>query len=236
MLSHTEDTPNRYNNSKSQFKQSKINNSTISKLENYVDQKFDEAAMKHLKENIMSDIKYQFSDVAKAKDCSQLLIDSLKDQINSLQNEIRFLREELKVKNHLLEITITSKKIDSSTIYPSRQQIDSQTQKISDEKKCCLININGNNNITIKPLTRKDSVDITKNNAREERAIATNTTEDICDTQNNIDYCDNINLSKDTRQRNNSQFNTCTKNGSNSEDTQQQQEKFYVLPKNLRSS
>ena len=86
ILSHTEDKPNRYNNSKSQFKQSKINNSTISKLENYVDQKFDEAAMKHLKENILSDIKYQFSDVAKAKDCSQLLIDSLKDQINSLQN------------------------------------------------------------------------------------------------------------------------------------------------------
>ena len=82
----------------------------------------------------MSDIKYQFSDAAKAKDCSQLLIDSLKDQINSLQNEIRFLREELKVKNHLLELTITSKKVDSSTTYPSSQQIDSQTQKISDKK------------------------------------------------------------------------------------------------------
>ena len=53
MLSHTEDTPNRYNNSKNQFKQSKINNSTISKLEIYVDQKFDEAAMKYLKENIL---------------------------------------------------------------------------------------------------------------------------------------------------------------------------------------
>ena len=39
--------------------------------------------MKHLKEHIMSDIKYQFSDVAKAKDFSQLLIDSLKNQINS---------------------------------------------------------------------------------------------------------------------------------------------------------
>ena len=156
MLSHTEYMSSRYNNSKSQFKQSKINNSTISKLENYVDQKFDEAAMKHLKENIMSDIKYQFSDVAKAKDCSQLLIDSLKDQINSLQNEIRFLREELKVKNYLLEITITLKKIDSSTIYPSSQQIDSQTQKISDEKKCGLISNNSNNNITIKPLIQKD--------------------------------------------------------------------------------
>ena len=49
MLSHTEDTSSRYNNSKSQFKQSKINNSTISKLENYVDQNFNEAAMKYLK-------------------------------------------------------------------------------------------------------------------------------------------------------------------------------------------
>ena len=37
MLYHTGDTSNRYNNSKSQFKQSKIINSTISKLENYVD-------------------------------------------------------------------------------------------------------------------------------------------------------------------------------------------------------
>ena len=55
------------------------------------------------------------------------------------------------------------------------------------------------NSITIKPLTQKDSVeislesinnnDITKNNAREVRAISTNTTEInkyICDTQNNI--------------------------------------------------
>ena len=58
------------------------------------------------------------------------------------------------------------------------------------KKKCCLINIKSN--ITIKPLTQKDSVeisvesknnsDITENNAREERAIATNTTEDVCDT------------------------------------------------------
>ena len=68
MLSHTEDTPNIYNNSKCQFKQSKVNNSTISKLENYVDQKFDEAVMKYLKENILSDIKQQLSDVAKAND------------------------------------------------------------------------------------------------------------------------------------------------------------------------
>ena len=52
-------------------------------------------------------------------------------------------------------------------------------KKFLTKKKCCLINVNGSNNITIKPLTQKDSVevslesknnsDITKNNAREER-------------------------------------------------------------------
>ena len=151
MLSHTEDAPNKYNNSKNQFKQSKINNLTNSKLKNCVDQKFDE--------NILSNIKQQFSDVAKAKDCSQLIIYSLKNQINSLQNERQFLREELKVKNYL-ELTITSKKIDSSTTYPSSQQIGYQTQKMFDQKKCCLININGSNDITVKPLTQKDSAEI----------------------------------------------------------------------------
>ena len=150
----------------------------------------------------------------------------MKDQINLLQNELQSLREEMKVKNHLLELTITSKKIDSSTTYPSSQQIGHHTQKISDEKKCCSININGNNNITIKPLTQKDSVEISlksinnndiKNNADEERTIATNTAEinkDMFDTQNNIgaDHIKNDakkvngiqryhNLSKDTRKK-----------------------------------
>ena len=146
----------------------------------------------------------------------------------------------MKVKNHLLKLTITSKKINSNT-----RQICHHTQKISDEKKCCWININGNNNIAIKPLTQKDSVEIslesinnnniTKNNAREERAIATNTTEinnDICDTQNNIvvDHKKNdakkVNgnqlyhiLSKDTKQRNDKQSNACTRNASNNGDT-----------------
>ena len=196
--------------------------------------------MKYLKDNKLSDIKKQLSDVAKAKDCSQLLTDSLKDQINSLQNEIEFLREELRVKNHLLELSVTSKEIDFSTTYPFSQQIRHHTQKISDKKRRCSININGNNNITIKPLTQKDSVeislkninnnDIAKNNAHEERTIATITTEinkDMCDTQNNIvvEHMKNdvrkVNgnqlyhiLSKDTRQRNDSQFNARTKNAS----------------------
>ena len=98
--------------------------------------------------------------------------------------------------------------------------------------------------IVLKFLSKVKITDITKNNAHEDRAIATNATEDTCDTRNNIDVNhiqndakkpDNQvyhNLSKDTRQRNNSQFNKCTKNGSNSGDTQQQQEKVLRPPKN----
>ena len=47
---------------------------------------------------------------------------------------MQFLQEELKVKNHLLERTMKSKKIYYSTTFPARNQIESQTQIISDEK------------------------------------------------------------------------------------------------------
>ena len=73
----------------------------------------------------------------KAKDFSQVLVDSLKGQINSLQNEKHFLRDELKVRSHLLELTITYKKIDSSITYLSSQKSGHHLQKPSDEKRCC---------------------------------------------------------------------------------------------------
>ena len=168
----------------------------------------------------------------------------------------------MRVKNHLLELTITSQKIGSSITYPFSQQIGHHTQKISDEKKCCSININDNNNITIKLLTQKDSVEIsveiinnngiTKNNTHEERAIATNTTEinnDICDTQNNIvvDHIKNDakkvngnqlhhNLSKDTRRRNDRQSNACVKIRVIMEILKSNKKKWHVFLNNLRSS
>ena len=40
----------------------------------------------NVEKKIFCHVKQQFFNIAKAKDCSQLLIDSLKDQINSLQN------------------------------------------------------------------------------------------------------------------------------------------------------
>ena len=78
---------------------------------------------------------------------------------------------------------------------------------------------------------------------RRERAIATTATKDICDTRSNIDVNHMKNnakkpgnqlyyyLSKDTRERSNSQSNTCTKNASINGDTQQQQENVLRPPK-----
>ena len=55
----------------------------------------------------------------------------------------------------------------------------------SEKKRCCSVSINANNNITMKPVTEKYSIEISlesinnngiaKSNAREERAIATST-------------------------------------------------------------
>ena len=126
-------------------------------------------------------------------------------------------------------------------------------------KKSCLININGSNNITIKPLTQKDSVeisvesknnsDITKNNAHEEGAIVTNANEDICNTQNNI----NVNHIKMMQRNLVTNFTIiCRKTQDNKktianlirtlkmrviiEILNSNKKKFYVLPKHLRLS
>ena len=80
---------------------------------------------------------------------------------------------------------------------------------------------------------------------KRERVIATNTTEDICDTQNNIvvDHKKNDakkpgnqlyhNLSKNKRQRNDSQSNMCTKNASDNRDTQQQEKNLQPPKKSM---
>ena len=47
----------------------------------------------------------------------------MKDHIDSSQNEIKFLREELKVKNHPLELTNTSKIITFSRHLKSENKV-----------------------------------------------------------------------------------------------------------------
>ena len=48
--------------------------------------------------------------------------------------------------------------------FGTSQQIGHHTEKISDEKRCCSTNVNGNNNITMKQLAQKSNVENSNGN------------------------------------------------------------------------
>ena len=70
--------------------------STISKLENYIDENYDKAAKIQLKQAILREVKQQLPNETKEKGHLDELLRSLHNQISSLKSEIGFLREEVK--------------------------------------------------------------------------------------------------------------------------------------------
>ena len=79
------------------------------KLENYIDEKYDQVAIKYLKEKILNEVKQKFSPSNQEDKINAELVKSLREQIENLQSEISFLREEMKEKNTLLKMIIHSK-------------------------------------------------------------------------------------------------------------------------------
>ena len=79
------------------------------KLENYIDEKYDQVAIKYLKEKILNEVKQKFSPSYQEDKINAELVKSLREQIENLQSEISFLREEMKEKNNLLKMIIHSK-------------------------------------------------------------------------------------------------------------------------------
>ena len=73
--------------------QSKI---PVEKLKNYIDEKYDQVAIKYLKENILNELKQQFSPNNQRDKINAELVKSLGKQIENLQIEMSFLREEMK--------------------------------------------------------------------------------------------------------------------------------------------
>ena len=66
-------------------------NKTRLRLENYIDEKYDQAALKYLKKEILNNVKQQ-------------LVKTLKEQIDILKSKNKFLREEVKEKNNILKM------------------------------------------------------------------------------------------------------------------------------------
>ena len=83
---------------------------SIQELESFIDQKCNELALGSLKRD--AEIKQQISDELEAY-YNTSLVKSLKDQIDILQSEVYFLREELREKNNLFKILMKSKISDN---------------------------------------------------------------------------------------------------------------------------
>ena len=80
--------------------------STITKLENYINENYDEAARIQLKQAILREVKQQLPYETKEKGHLDELLCSLHNQISSLKNEIGFLREEVKGENNVIRTVL----------------------------------------------------------------------------------------------------------------------------------
>ena len=95
---------------------SPINNSHITKIEDYINKKYDQIALEHLKSQIVKEIKHEFTNndtndlnnKGSQKDASDVITE-LRAHIQTLESEVYFLREELKEKSFLLRSLITDK-------------------------------------------------------------------------------------------------------------------------------
>ena len=60
------------------------------KLENYIDEKYDQVAIKYLKKNILNEVKQKFSSSYQEDKINAELVKSLREQIENLRSEICF--------------------------------------------------------------------------------------------------------------------------------------------------
>ena len=78
---------------------------SINIIENYINSKYDEIALSHLKQSILSEVHNTIN----KKICSIPKTDevsSLQNHFDTLMSELYFLREELKEKNNLIKILL----------------------------------------------------------------------------------------------------------------------------------
>ena len=77
---------------------SDTSNNSLRKMEKYISEKYDEAALIHLKEQVVAELRKELSiNSCKLSDSLQV-INVLNNQIDCLQSEIYFFREEIKKK------------------------------------------------------------------------------------------------------------------------------------------
>ena len=85
-------------------------NSSLEKIENYIGEKYDEAAMLHLKQQILKHVQVAIKNSIN-NNTKNDIVSCLQSHIDALLSEIYFLREEIKEKNQLIKAVFRNKDI-----------------------------------------------------------------------------------------------------------------------------
>ena len=85
-------------------------NSSLEKIENYIGEKYDEAAMSHLKQQILKHVEVAIKNSIN-NNTKNDIVSCLESHIDALLSEIYFLREEIKEKNQLIKAVFRNKDI-----------------------------------------------------------------------------------------------------------------------------
>ena len=136
-------------------------NKSIQEMESFIDQKCNELALGSLKRD--AEIKQQISQELEAH-YNTSLVKSLKDQIDILQSEVYFLREELREKNNLFKILMKSKISDNKCHnIATNNQNDKIPESAPSELRHTTTNKNNHKNIGKNETDEKINNDNTNN-------------------------------------------------------------------------
>ena len=121
-------------------KRSYLSNSHIKKIEDYTNKKFHQTALDHLKKQIITEVTEEVKHCNKPVDLSGT-IPLLKSQIQSLESEVQFLREELKENFFLVKSLVTAHvTLSEALVNKNYKEIKSTAESYNKiTKKNCII-------------------------------------------------------------------------------------------------
>ena len=89
-----------------------IKNSSLENIENYIDQKYDETAVSHLKQQILKDVETAIKNSIN-NNTNKDIVSCLHSHIDTLLGKVYFLREEIKEKNQLIKAVFKNEDINA---------------------------------------------------------------------------------------------------------------------------
>ena len=137
---------------------------SINSIENYINNKYDEIALSHLKQSILLEvhatINKKIISIPKADEVTYL-----QNHIDTLMSELYFLREELKEKNNLIKILLNKiEVIKQVTIRNNKTLKDGQPSSTNSNQKLVVNDTSNPSNPMNKSYYNNSTENITSSN------------------------------------------------------------------------